>query len=321
MLYNGEKIGDGSTPEVDIAVDPLEGTDLCAKGFPNSLAVIALADRGTMFDPGPVFYMEKMAGVEGDRPPARPRPSAHRDAPADRQGEGHSGRRRGGDHARPRAARRRGQGDPGGRAHVSGSSRTATWRPRSSRSPAARRWISSTASAGRPRGCSRHRRSSASGARSSAGCGRATTRSARRPSTRATTSTRSSTPNGSCPATNVFFSATGVTEGDMLAGVHFEGPEGATTESLVMRSRSGTVRKVHARHDRAKLREITGRASGLRPVAPSLRSISSAPRGAGREGARPPTAPDRASRGAQEGVGDDHVDPQLGDPVEVTSHP
>jgi fructose-1,6-bisphosphatase II len=56
---------------------------------------------------------------------------------------------------------------------------------------------------------------------------------------------------------NVFFSATGVTDGDMLSGVHFEGPEGATTESLVMRSRSATVRTVHARHDRTKLREIT----------------------------------------------------------------
>ena len=61
MLYNGERIGDGSQPEVDIAVDPLEGTDLCARGLPNSLAVIALAERGTMFDPGPCVYMEKMA--------------------------------------------------------------------------------------------------------------------------------------------------------------------------------------------------------------------------------------------------------------------
>ena len=62
---------------------------------------------------------------------------------------------------------------------------------------------------------------------------------------------------------NVFFSATGVTDGDMLRGVHFQGPEGATTESLVMRSRSGTVRTVSARHDRAKLREITGGTGGL----------------------------------------------------------
>src|SRR5947208_6846133 len=61
MLYNGERIGDGSPPQVDIAVDPLEGTDLCAKGMPNAIATIALADRGTMFDPGPCVYMLKMA--------------------------------------------------------------------------------------------------------------------------------------------------------------------------------------------------------------------------------------------------------------------
>src|SRR5437660_3033389 len=62
MLYNGEHIGDGSPPEVDIAVDPLEGTALAADGFPGALAVIALAPRGAMFNPGPVVYMEKMAG-------------------------------------------------------------------------------------------------------------------------------------------------------------------------------------------------------------------------------------------------------------------
>src|ERR671933_754755 len=61
MLFNGERIGDGSPPEVDVAVDPLEGTDLCAKGMPNALAVIALSAKGTMFDPGPCVYMQKMA--------------------------------------------------------------------------------------------------------------------------------------------------------------------------------------------------------------------------------------------------------------------
>ena len=53
MLANGEHIGDGSPPEVDIAVDPLEGTTLAAHGMPSALAVIALSARGTMFDPGP----------------------------------------------------------------------------------------------------------------------------------------------------------------------------------------------------------------------------------------------------------------------------
>jgi len=57
---------------------------------------------------------------------------------------------------------------------------------------------------------------------------------------------------------NCFFSATGVTDGDMLQGVHYEGSRGATTESLVMRSRSGTVRRIASRHDRTKLRELTG---------------------------------------------------------------
>src|SRR3984893_16049612 len=62
MLYNGERIGDGSPPQVDIAVDPLEGTTLTAKGMPSALSVIALSPRGTMFDPGPCVYMEKLAG-------------------------------------------------------------------------------------------------------------------------------------------------------------------------------------------------------------------------------------------------------------------
>src|SRR5437762_9180386 len=62
MLYNGERIGDGSPPEVDIAVDPLEGTRLTARGMPSALSVIALSERGTMFDPGPCVYMEKLAG-------------------------------------------------------------------------------------------------------------------------------------------------------------------------------------------------------------------------------------------------------------------
>src|ERR671920_1117535 len=64
MLHNGERVGDGSDPAVDIAVDPLEGTRLCALGMPNALAVIALAEKGAMFDPGPCVYMEKMAGAD-----------------------------------------------------------------------------------------------------------------------------------------------------------------------------------------------------------------------------------------------------------------
>src|SRR5436853_2064252 len=61
MLYNGERVGDGGGPEVDVAVDPLEGTRLCALGQPNAIAVIAVAERGTMFFPGAAVYMEKIA--------------------------------------------------------------------------------------------------------------------------------------------------------------------------------------------------------------------------------------------------------------------
>jgi fructose-1,6-bisphosphatase II len=60
MLYNGEEIGAGG-PAVDIAVDPLEGTTLTSLGRPNAISVIALSERGTMFDPGPCVYMEKLA--------------------------------------------------------------------------------------------------------------------------------------------------------------------------------------------------------------------------------------------------------------------
>jgi fructose-1,6-bisphosphatase II len=61
MLYNGESIGDGHPPLVDIAVDPIDGTTLTSLGRPNAIAVIALSERGTMFNPGPCVYMEKIA--------------------------------------------------------------------------------------------------------------------------------------------------------------------------------------------------------------------------------------------------------------------
>jgi len=61
MLYNGEKIGDGSPPPVDIAVDPIDGTTATSLGRGNAVAVIAMSERGTMFDPGPCVYMDKIA--------------------------------------------------------------------------------------------------------------------------------------------------------------------------------------------------------------------------------------------------------------------
>jgi len=60
MLYNGERVGDGTGPEVDVAVDPVDGTTLMSKGMNNAIAVLAVAERGTMYDPSAVFYMEKL---------------------------------------------------------------------------------------------------------------------------------------------------------------------------------------------------------------------------------------------------------------------
>jgi fructose-1,6-bisphosphatase II len=61
MLYNGEKVGDGTGVEVDVAVDPIDGTTLMAKGMPNAVSVLAVAERRAMFDPSAVFYMDKLA--------------------------------------------------------------------------------------------------------------------------------------------------------------------------------------------------------------------------------------------------------------------
>lgn len=61
MLFNGERVGDGTGPEVDVAVDPVDGTTLTAKGMSNAVSVMAVAERGTMYDPSAVFYMDKLA--------------------------------------------------------------------------------------------------------------------------------------------------------------------------------------------------------------------------------------------------------------------
>jgi fructose-1,6-bisphosphatase II len=60
MLFNGEQVGDGTGPECDVAVDPIDGTTLTAKGMSNAIAVMAVAPRGSMYDPSAVFYMEKL---------------------------------------------------------------------------------------------------------------------------------------------------------------------------------------------------------------------------------------------------------------------
>jgi len=257
MLYNGEEIGDGTPPPVDIAVDPLEGTRLTALGMPNALAVIALSERGTMFDPGPCVYMEKIAGgpevadlLDLDRPMSetvelvaerkgtdvrdvmvvvldRPR---HQDVIDEIRGAG----------ARVRLIL---DGDVAA-ALLAATDTTAVdllWgiggTPEGVISAAALKCIG-----GQLLGRLWPRDDEESQAAIDAGYDLE----------------KILTVDDLVRGDNCFFSATGVTDGDVLQGVRYQGRAGASTESLVMRSRSGTVRRVSARHDRTKLQALSG---------------------------------------------------------------
>jgi len=258
MLHNGERVGDGTAPEVDIAVDPLEGTRLAAHGRPNALAVIALSERGSMFDPGPCVYMEKMAAAEEfadlldlDRPLGKTiELIAERkgtdvrdvmvvilDRPRHEQGI---------DEIRKAGGRVRliTDGDVSGALLSVAPDR-----------PVDLLW----GIGGTPEGVI-----SAAALKSYGGglIGRLAPRDdeeRRRAIDAGYDVDRVLTQDDLVKGDNCFFCATGVTDGDVLQGVRYAGTRGASTESLVMRSRSGTVRRIQSRHDRAKLRQLTGR--------------------------------------------------------------
>jgi fructose-1,6-bisphosphatase II len=255
MLYNGEHIGDGSPPEVDIAVDPLEGTTLAAHGMPNALSVIALSQRGTMFDPGPCVYMEKMAGSQEIADLLdldRPLPETLR-LVAERKGSDIRDvmvvvldRPR---HEEQIAAMRK----AGARVRlISHGDVSAALLAVTQRSPVDLLW----GIGGTPEGVI-----SAAAIKCLGGqiLGRLWPRDD--DERRATTDAgydlqRVLTREDLVAGQDVFFSATGITDGDVLQGVRFPSVGGATTESLVMRSRSGTVRRINAHHDRAKMRDL-----------------------------------------------------------------
>jgi fructose-1,6-bisphosphatase II len=261
MLYNGEQIGDGSPPAVDIAVDPLEGTRLTALGFPSALAVIAMSERGTMFNPGPIVYMEKMAGSEEiadlldlDRPLpetlkliAKRKSCDIRDVMVvmlDRERHEDAVKQ-----VREAGARIR---------FITDGDVSAALLAVTERTPVDLLW----GIGGTPEGVI-----SAAAIKCIGGqiVGRLWPRNddERQAAIDAGYDLAEILDRDRLVAGNdVFFAATGVTDGDVLEGVRYEGNRGATTESLVMRSRSGTVRRVQARHDRTKLREITGERYG-----------------------------------------------------------
>ncbi len=257
MLFNGEQIGDGSPPKVDIAVDPLEGTRLTALGMPSAIAVIALAERGAMFDPGPFVYMEKMAGgpeiadlLDLDRPLpqtleliAKRKQIDIRDVMVvmlDRERH----------HEAMRVVR-----EAGARVRlIMDGDVSAAMLAVSDNSPVDLLW----GIGGTPEGVI-----SAAAIKSIGGelLGRLWPRNDEERAAAVAAGydlDHVLTSEELVAGDDVFFSATGVTDGDVLQGVRYQGDRGATTESLVMRSRSGTVRRISARHDRAKLRALTG---------------------------------------------------------------
>ncbi len=257
MLFNGERIGDGSPPRVDIAVDPLEGTRLTALGMPSAIAVIALAERGAMFDPGPCVYMEKMAGgpevadlLDLDRPLAdtlgliaERKQVDIRDVMVvmlDRERH----------HDAMQKVR-----DAGARVRlILDGDVSAALLAVSENSSVDLLW----GIGGTPEGVI-----SASAIKCTGGqlLGRLWPRNddERQAALDAGYDlAKVLTADDLVAGDDVFFSATGVTDGDVLQGVRYQGDSGATTESLVMRSRSGTVRRVAARHDRAKMRALRG---------------------------------------------------------------
>jgi fructose-1,6-bisphosphatase II len=257
MLYNGEEIGNGEPPEVDVAVDPLEGTRLTSVGQPNAISVIAVAERGTMFFPGAAVYMDKIAvGPEiGDAIDIDASPSDNVTRAAKAKGVKPSeiavvvlDRERNqplidelrevgakvnlitdGDVAPAIAAARPGTGVD----MMMGIGGT----PEGVIAAAAVKCLGGAVQ-GRlwPRDDEERQKLVDAGYEPD----------------------RVLTTEDLIGSDNVFVAATGVTDGALLRGVRFT-RDGAVTDSIVMRSRSGTVRRVEAYHVLEKLSKLSGR--------------------------------------------------------------
>jgi fructose-1,6-bisphosphatase II len=255
MLYNGERIGDGTPPECDIAVDPIEGTTPTAMGRANALSVIAVSERGTMFNPGPCVYMEKIAvgpeargsiditatPTENLQSVAKAKGETVRDVMAvilDRErhadliGE-----------VRQAGARIRliSDGDVAGAISTAWADAGADilfgigGTPEGVLAAAALKCMG-----GEIQGRLWPRNDSERAAAVAAGYDLS----------------QVLTTDDLVQGDNCFFAATGITDGDLLKGVRYH-PQSAITQSLVMRSRSGTVRLVDAHHAFEKLTGIS----------------------------------------------------------------
>lgn len=251
MLYNGEEIGDRSNTPTDVAVDPIDGTTLTSLGRGNALSVIAVSERDTMFDPGPCVYMEKIAvgpecagAIDITRSPseniaavAKAKGTSPRDVTAvilDRPRHEEL-------IAEVRSTGARIRLIPDG--DVAGAISTA--------------WAESGADilfgiGGTPEGVIAAAALKCMGGEMQ---GRLWPRNDEERTAAIEAGyelDRVLTTDDLVGGDNCFFAATGITDGELLRGVRFS-REGASTQSLVMRSRSGTVRLVNAQHKLSKL--------------------------------------------------------------------
>ncbi len=255
MLYNGEEVGNGDGPDCDFAVDPVDGTTLMSKGMPNAISVLAVSERGTMFDPSAVFYMNKIAVGpdaadviditapigENIRRVARKLNESVADVTVcildrPRHAQLISDVREAG--ARIRLIS---DGD------VAGA--ISACRPESGTDILA-------GIGGTPEGIIAAAAIRCMGGAIQAVLAPTDDAERQRALDRGYDLERVLTTEDLVAGDNVFFCATGVTDGDLLNGVrYFAG--GCTTQSIVMRSKSGTVRMIEAYHRLSKLNEYS----------------------------------------------------------------
>ena len=257
MLYNGEEVGNGQAPEVDVAVDPLEGTRLTSVGQPNAIAVIAVSERGTMFFPGAAVYMDKLVGGEtvADALSIDASPGENVEAAAKAKG------------VRPSEIavvildRERNQPIIEGVREAGAKVNLITDGDVAPAIAAARPGTGvdlMMGIGGTPEGVI-----AAAAVKSLGGVvqGRLWPRTDEERQSLVEAGydlDRVLMTDDLVGGDNVFVAATGVTDGALLRGVRFT-PGGAMTDSIVMRSRSGTVRRIEAQHALDKLERFSGR--------------------------------------------------------------
>jgi fructose-1,6-bisphosphatase II len=255
MLYNGERVGTGEAPQTDIAVDPIEGTTLCSLGQAGATSVIAVSERGSMFNPGPLVYMEKLAvGPEG---------VGAVDIEASVTDNLHALAKAKGESVRDITAvvLNRPRHDA-----IIEEIRTAGARIRiieHGDAPAAisTAWETSGIDilfgiGGTPEGIIAAAALKCMGGEIQGKLWARDDNERRAAEEQGYDLGKVLRTDQLVSSDNCFFAATGITDGDLLEGVHYD-RTGATTQSLVMRSKSGTVRLVEARHRLDKLAEFS----------------------------------------------------------------